>query len=97
MKTWYPAIVRSAPYVNPYRELTVVRADIVQKIQIKEAQEIYLPSMSPINMGDTITCEWHTGLAMYQEIRTINQDLHTDESKCFGGFYTVNILPTNIQ
>lgn len=97
MKTWYPAIVRSAPYVNPYRELTVVRADIVQKIQIKEAQEIYLPSMSPINMGDTITVEFNLLLNMYQEVRTINQDLHTDSTNCSGGFYTVNILPTNIQ
>ena len=96
-KYWYPATVRSAPYVNPYTEFNVVLADIHQVKKTKLGQEIYLSSVSPINTGDSIICEWHTGLNMYKEVRTINQDLHTDESKCFGGFYTVNILPTNIQ
>ena len=94
---WYQATVRSAPYVKPHTEFNVVLADIHQLRKTKPEQEIYLPVISSINLGDTITVEWNLLLKMYQEVRTINQDLHTDSTNCSGGFYTVNILPTNIQ
>ena len=96
MKTWYPAVARSAPYVNPYTDFPVILADIFQKEDAKEDVELYLPCPIDINIGDTTTCEYHTGLRMYRVIDTVNQHLHTDKSKCFGGFYTVNILPTDI-
>ena len=89
-KTWYPAIAKSAPYMCPYIDKYVVKADIVQKTQIKEAQRLYVPQQADIDIGDTLTCEWHNQLRMYKVIHTMNQDLHTDESCCFGGFYYID-------
>jgi len=89
-KTWYPAIARSSAYMCPYIDRYVVQADIVQKTQIKEAQRIYVADQVDIDIGDTITCEWHNQFRMYKLIQTVNQDIHTDESNSYGGFYYID-------
>ena len=92
-KTEYNDVWMTEKVKVPHLERHLVVDAFLEQDSGNKLKQVILLTPFPLELGDRFHVEYHYGLGAYAYKRLTNEDLHTEPSNCYGGFFYTDGMP----